>query len=62
MTIEEIKKLDSKFDDLATNWIQDYRSYRDEALKAKIIEKAEIIAKYRKDSTLVEMIIQRLGN
>ena len=62
ITPRQIKKLDSRFDDLVTGWIQDYKNYPDEALKEKIIEKTKIIAKYRNDNSLVEMIKQRLGD
>ena len=45
---------------MVTDWIQDYKNFKDGALKEKIIETTKIIAKHRGNDALIETIIQRL--
>lgn len=61
MTPKEIIELNKIFDESVTDWIQEYMGIKDKYHKEAIIEKTEIIAKYRNDKGLVERIKQRMG-
>lgn len=58
-----VEEVNDNWQVLITDWIQQYKNYKDGALtKDKIIEITKKVAEYRNDNSLVEEIKQRLGN